>query len=93
MKLPVDYTKIDYKERRLVREEYIKIQDGNCHYCKEPLSGKPSKVVRAKTVNIKLFPKGFFNYPLHLHHCHKTAMTIGTVHCYCNAVLWQYHGE
>lgn len=32
-------------------------------------------------------------YPVHLHHDHKTGLTIGAVHAKCNAVLWQYYGE
>ena len=35
----------------------------------------------------------FFKWPVHLHHCHDTGMTTGAVHCYCNAVLWQYPGK
>jgi hypothetical protein len=30
---------------------------------------------------------------IHLQHCHKTNMTEGAVHAYCNAVLWQYEGK
>lgn len=82
-----------YTERRKVREEYIKIQDGNCCHCNEKLSGKPSEEITSKSVNKSLFPENFFKWPVHLHHCHDTGMTIGAVHNYCNAVLWQYHGE
>jgi hypothetical protein len=93
MDLPVKYSKIPYKEKRLVREEYIRMQEGKCHYCKSLLSGKPSKKANSKSVKKKYFPKGFFDNPVHLHHSHDTDLTIGAVHAHCNAILWQYHGE
>lgn len=90
MNLPVNYNEIHFSERKLVREEYTRLQAGRCYYCKTLLANKPSE---SKKVNKKLFPKKFFDWPVHLHHDHKTGMTIGAVHAYCNAVLWQYHGE
>ena len=32
-------------------------------------------------------------HPIHLHHDHDTDLTIGAVHAYCNAILWEYHNE
>jgi hypothetical protein len=93
MNLPVNYDELHYTERRAVREEYIDLQGGACCHCGEALSGKPAAKVANKRVNKKLFPKTFFKWPVHLHHNHDTGMTIGAVHNYCNAVLWQYHGE
>ncbi len=90
MDLPVNYEEICQSERRIVREEYVKRQEGKCYHCGEPLDQKAEE---NKKVNRRLFPEGFFNWPIHLHHSHDTGMTIGAVHCYCNAVLWQYHGE
>ena len=93
MELPVNYDATPFGERRLVREEYVKRQGGNCHHCKQPLNGPPGSEVSGKYVHKPLFPSGFFKWPVHLHHCHRTGMTIGAVHNYCNAVLWQYLGE
>jgi hypothetical protein len=93
MELPVNYNALHFTERKRVREEYINRQDGICYYCKKPLEGDPAKKIRMLRVNKKLFPSSFFKWPVHLHHNHKTGMTIGAVHNYCNAVLWQYHGE
>jgi len=93
MDLPVNYEKIHYRERKAVREEYIKVQNGLCYYCKAPLTEEPTELVRNLDINDKLFPESFFKNPVHLHHSHDTGMTIGAVHCFCNAVLWQYHGE
>lgn len=93
LKLPVKYHNIPPKERWRVREEYIRVQEGLCQHCKEPLLGKASNEVMSKRINLKLFPKNFLDHPIHLHHCHKTGLTIGAIHCHCNAVLWQYHGE
>jgi len=93
MELPVDYNSLHWTERKKVREEYIKVQNGLCHYCGNPLDGEPSEEVKAKRITEKLFPESFFKWPVHLHHCHNTGMTIGAVHNKCNAVLWEYHGE
>jgi hypothetical protein len=91
--LPVNYEKTHFSKRRLVREEYIKIQGGKCYHCKSSLHEKPPMNIVMKRINKKLFPSGFFSNPVHLHHSHDTGMTIGAVHGYCNAILWQYHGE
>ena len=93
MKLPVKYDDLHYTERRGVREAYIKLQNGLCKHCFRPLDGVPAPEVLNKPVSERLFPKGFFNYPTHLHHSHDTGYTIGAIHAYCNAVLWQYYGE
>lgn len=93
MKRPVNYNYLSSLERRQVREEYSRLQKGLCHHCDEPLAGPPADEVDAVDVDQDLFPVGFFRWPVHLHHNHNTGMTIGAVHAYCNAVLWQYHGE
>jgi len=93
MILPQDYTLLNQYERKLVREEYTKIQHGKCYYCGQPLDQNPCSSVRCYDVDKSLFPKGFFNNPVHLHHSHDTGMTFGSVHAWCNAVLWQFKGE
>lgn len=91
--LPVRYDKLRPYQRREVREQYIKIQNGFCMYCSRPLNDPPAMSVRNQKINWKLFPENFLNHPVHLQHCHKTGMTEGAVHAYCNAVLWQYEGR
>jgi len=93
MDLPVNYDKLRPRERRTVREEYIRQQDGKCQHCGEPLSGAPLEKIAGMSINRSLFPPMFFKHPVHLHHNHDTGMTIGAIHNTCNAVLWQYHGE
>lgn len=93
MKLPVNYDELEQSERRLVREEYIRVQEGLCQHCNEPLDSEASEDVMSMKINESLFPPRFLDWPVHLHHSHETGMTIGAVHCHCNAVLWQYHGE
>lgn len=88
--LPVDYTKLNRWERAAIRKQYIKEQQGLCMYCKESLSIPPPKTITDKTINWNMFPPNFLKYPIHLQHSHKTGMTEGAVHAYCNAVLWQY---
>ena len=91
--LPVKYRSLSWQERRAVREQYIAEQDGRCAHCEGFLSEPPIGPDSSKSINRRRFPKNFFKYPVHLHHCHKSGMTIGAVHNHCNAALWQYHGE
>ena len=88
---PFNYNKLTTQERRNVRNAYVEEQCGKCMFCSELLTGAPAKSVSSKAINWRLFPPNFLKYPVHLQHCHKTGMTEGAVHAYCNAVLWQYH--
>lgn len=92
MNLPQDYRKLSATQRREVRQQYIIEQDGMCHYCGGDINAEPPAHIKGKRVNWSLFPRGegFLKYPIHLHHDHKTGMTIGAVHALCNAVSWQY---
>ena len=95
MKLPVDYTTLDWRkgEVRAVREQYIKEQDGKCYWCGEVLKCAPPDHIMEMDISWHLFPPNFQKYPVHLHHCHITGMTEGAVHMLCNAVMWQHHGR
>ncbi len=93
MELPIDYTTLTPKQKRLVREEYVKLQGNRCMFCKSILTEQPPQEIRNRKIHWSLFPKGFLNYPIHLQHSHKTNMTEGAVHAYCNAVMWQYYGK
>ena len=64
--LPVDYTKLNWAERRQVREQYIKEQDRKCYYCGCSLDEPAPKHITEKKINWKLFPKNFLKYPIHL---------------------------
>ena len=92
-KLPVNYEDLHWTERKEVRQQYIEEQNGICHYCGCSLNEPAPKRITDKKVNWSLFPKNFLQYPIHLQHCHKTGMTEGAVHNYCNAVMWQYEGR
>lgn len=93
MLLPTKYDTLSTKNKKLVREQYVVLQDGLCWYCKSLLSEKPPASVLSKSIDWTLFPPMFLRHPIHLHHSHDTGLTIGAVHAYCNAVLWQYHDE
>ena len=93
MELPVDYTKLTQPQRREVRLQYIKEQNNLCMYCGETLDSLAPERITKRRINLKLFPDGFLDNPIHLQHCHKTNMTEGAVHAYCNAVLWEYEGR
>lgn len=86
MELPQNYERISRYKRKLVRDEYIRIQDGNCWFCKGKLN-ESSLYDHVSTVE---FVKGFYNHPIHLHHDHGTGMTIGAVHAKCNGVSYCY---
>lgn len=92
-KLPIDYNSIDQYQRREVKEQYIQQQNNICMYCKESLNKEAPKWIKDKKINWNLFPKNFLQYRIHLQHNHKTGMTEGVVHNYCNAVMWQYEGK
>jgi hypothetical protein len=93
MKLPILYSHTHYSVRKLAREAYTIRQEGKCWHCKALLGGPPAKKIQGKAIQLSLFPKGFMNHPIHLHHDHKTDLTIGAVHARCNAVMWQYLGQ
>lgn len=91
--LPVLYENLSWQERREVREEYIKIQNGYCWYCGNGLQENPRDDIQEKRITRRLFPYNFFKHPIHLHHSHEDGFTIGAVHSKCNAVLWEYEGK
>jgi len=95
MKLPTEYSKLDWKkgETAIVRELYITEQKGLCYYCKCSLRENPPIEITNKEINWNLFPPNFLKHPIHLQHNHSTDMTEGAVHAYCNAVLWQYESR
>lgn len=93
MKLPVDYTKLSWHDRKTVREQYVQEQNELCMHCSARLDMRPPIRIRRKKINWGLFPSNFLKYPVHLQHDRGTGMTEGAVHAYCNAVLWQYHGR
>jgi hypothetical protein len=93
MELPINYDNSHSTKRKKAREEYVKLQKGLCCHCGNPLNSKPPKSITSKKINWSFFPPNFRKYPVHLHHDHNTGMTIGAIHNYCNAYLWQYHGE
>lgn len=91
--LPLRYDDLIPSEKRKVREQYIEEQKGLCMYCGEPLTKRPSANITQRPLNLKLFPPNFLTHPIHLQHCHKTGMTEGAVHAYCNGVMWQYENR
>lgn len=93
IKLPIHYPTTPFWLRAIVRNKYIEEQGGKCHHCDQTLEIPNTDLIEKTPINKRLFPDGFFNHPVHLHHSHDTGLTIGAVHCHCNAILWQYHGE
>lgn len=93
MKLPQNYKMLNPRERREVRLYYIEVQDNECWYCKSNINEEPPGHILKKRIELRNFPPGFLQNPIHLHHNHNTDMTIGAVHAYCNAVLWEWHGQ
>lgn len=71
MKLPVVYDSLSTDQIILVRKQYCARQKWKCYRCKQSLSRNKYPV----------------KHPIHLHHSHKTGLTLGAVHEYCNFVL------
>ena len=90
---PRDYTKMTQQERRVLRLQYVEAQGGLCWKCGRELSGPPSEDIAGTKIRWSLFPPNFLRHPVHLHHSHRTGKTIGAVHAYCNAYMWQEDGE
>jgi hypothetical protein len=90
---PVRYSLLTPAEKRRVRLLYIEWQGNECWYCQKDLGSDPPKSVLDKPITLAMFPKGFLSNPIHLHHDHDTDLTIGAVHAYCNAVLWEHYGH
>lgn len=88
--LPVMYDELHPSEKAAVRRQYIEEQEGMCFWCGLHLNEEPPFV---KPVNLKLFPPGFLEHPIHLQHNHDTGLTEGAVHAYCNAMMWQIYGR
>ena len=89
----VDYTTLKPYERKFIREQYVIAQKNKCMWCKGSLDEVPPQKITDMWIDWRKFPKGFLTHPVHLQHDHKTGMTEGAVHAYCNAVMWQYHGR
>ena len=90
---PVCYVDLTPDERGKIRELYIQAQSNLCLHCNRRLDLDPPKWVTRMTINWTHFPPNFLRFPVHLQHNHKTGLTEGAVHSYCNAVLWQYYGR
>jgi hypothetical protein len=98
MRGPIDYSSASAFERRIRREQYVADQGGRCWHCTFALDTDPPEDFReqwpiAAELDRGVFPAGFLNYPVHLHHDHDSGQSIGAVHAYCNAILWVHHGE
>ena len=91
--LPVDYKKLSWTEKKAVREQYITLQNGKCYYCNNKLTEDPPQPILNKGIDLSLFPPNMLKHSIHLQHNHKTGMTEGAVHAYCNCVMWQYEGK
>ena len=90
-KLPLIYDKLHPTEKRAVREQYIKEQNGLCWWCGEDIHKEPPQEILHKKLNLKLFPPFFLKHPIHLQHDHTTGLTEGAVHAYCNGIMWEYY--
>lgn len=90
MNLPVNYRKLKPHQKRAVREEYLRLQGGECCFCGASLSVKSPYEEDGTQVHRERYPPGFFDNPVHLHHDHITDLTIGAIHSYCNAVSFDY---
>jgi len=91
--LPTQYKNIPANEKWIVRQQYVEQQKGMCMYCNSNLNSEPPNSILNKKIDWNRFPDNFRKSSIHLQHCHKTGMTEGAVHMYCNAVMWQYENK
>lgn len=70
--LPTLYDSLTPSQKTSVRKEYCKLQKGKCWYC-------------GKSLRQNMYP---VKYPVHLHHSHRTGLTLGAVHEFCNITLY-----
>lgn len=91
-KLPVQYSTLSPQDKVRVRLEYIRRQDNRCCYCNAKFTEGIPESIWSKVIHRELFPANFFDYPIHLHHCHQTGFTIGAIHAWCNAVSFEHDG-
>lgn len=92
VELPAMYKELTPLQRRVLREQYVKLQGGFCAYCGSPLNSSVNEQIQELPIDWSLFPgeEAFLNYPVHLQHNHETGLTEGAVHAYCNAFMWNY---
>lgn len=94
LELPAMYDALTWYERREVREKYTIVQCNRCYYCKSELDMEAPQWLRDKyPLDPRRWGPEFLKHPIHLHHCHRSGLTLGATHAYCNAILAQYHGE
>jgi len=93
MIISVKYNTLNNRQKKALREEYIREQNYKCFYCKEDLRQPPPKRITDLKINLTLFPPNFLGNPIHLQHNHTTDLTEGAVHAYCNAIMWEYEGR
>jgi hypothetical protein len=92
--IPAYYDNLTWYERRLVREEYIVLQKGLCWACAQTLlHDVPDEVKERFPLDPRRWGPEFLKHPVHLHHDHRSGLTVGATHAYCNAILAQYYGE
>lgn len=91
--LPVKYDSLDGTNKWIIRGEYAKRQKNICYECGENLSDPPAQYIIDHNIRWGRFPPNFLKYPVHLHHDHKTGLTIGVTHARCNAYLFDVKGE
>lgn len=93
VRLPMNYDRATPAERKLAREAYIQKQMGDCYFCQNPLTEEPPEKLTELEIDWTRFPEYFMAHPIHLQHDHKTGMTEGAVHAFCNAFLFDYLGR
>lgn len=90
---PRRYDLLPPQEKRRLRHRYVDAQKGLCMFCGDPLAEAPPERITRNPIDWGRFPANFLRHAVHLQHDHKSGLTEGAVHAYCNAVLWQYHGR
>lgn len=88
--LPARYDQLNATQRRVARNQYVKLQHHECFFCGSSLYQDSPKELKELPIDWDLFPPEFTKYPIHLQHDHSTGLTEGAVHSFCNAFMWNY---
>lgn len=91
MKLPAMYDKLTGDQKRLVRLEYVKQQNNKCWYCQGNLDEQPPDTILKYKIDLKWFPQGFLDNPIHLQHVTiqdlRKVPYMDTAMLYCGSIL------
>lgn len=84
LELPTKYSSLTGERKSAVKEAYICLQRDRCWLCGDDLYDPPKFLVENPNYMPLCGNQLAEHSPLHLHHDHKTGLTLGVTHAECN---------